>query len=150
MSILKANSFIAEDRLILTVKYNMEQTVFFYCLQITLPFLFKFYFIFLTSFVVLINFIMFLFIFNFQGLSKMTTLVFNNKDREEYLTGFHKRKESRKKKAKEQIALKLKEEKLVVKKKRQEIAKKLLGDSAWVRLFLFVKFQRNNIVKLSY
>ena len=93
---------------------------------------------------------MFLFIFNFQGLSKMTTLVFNNKDREEYLTGFHKRKESRKKKAKEQIALKLKEEKLVVKKKRQEIAKKLLGDSAWVRLFLFVKFQRNNIVKLSY
>jgi len=61
----------------------------------------------------------------------MTTLVFNNKDREEYLTGFHKRKEDRKKKAKEQIANKLKEEKLIVRKKRQEIAKKLLGDSAW-------------------
>ena len=77
---------------------------------------------------------MFIFKIYFQELSKMTTLVFNNKDREEYLTGFHKRKEDRKKKAKEQIANKLKEEKLIVRKKRQEIAKKLLGDSAWVRL----------------
>jgi len=53
------------------------------------------------------------------------------KDREEFLTGFHKRKEDRKKKAKEQIAQKLKEERLIIRKKKQEIAKKLQNDSPW-------------------
>ena len=81
----------------------------------------------------------------------MTTLVFNKKDREEFLTGFHKRKEDRKKKAKEQIAQKLKEERLIIRKKKQEIAKKLQNDSPWVRpIFLIVYIEPYNSFRKTY
>ncbi|KAK8787364.1 hypothetical protein V5799_022861 [Amblyomma americanum] len=59
---------------------------------------------------------------------KKIHLVFDERERREFLTGFQKRKKERQKKAQEKIMQEAKEEKRRLKAEKREIMQRLLGD----------------------
>ncbi|XP_077527194.1 nucleolar protein 12-like [Haemaphysalis longicornis] len=59
---------------------------------------------------------------------KKIHLVFDERERREFLTGFQKRKKERQKKAQEEIKLKAQEEKRRLRAEKREILQRLLGD----------------------
>ncbi|KAL3193857.1 hypothetical protein MRX96_000144 [Rhipicephalus microplus] len=59
---------------------------------------------------------------------KKIHLVFDERERRDFLTGFQKRKKERQKKAQEKLKLQAQEEKRRLRAEKQEILQRLLGD----------------------